>query len=571
MEVHERHDTAALHHAVRSHRRVDAPGQQARHASRGPRRQATGSALLVEVVERLGGQHLDVDDELGVAEVDPPAARFLDASADLALNLRRGERKPLVGPPRGHAKAAACAIAEVAKDRGAQQLDVGRTRSRVREVGDAEHMADSFADLVAARERTEHDFDPSHQRANARHLQVRQGTTDVAHEPAQEPGTVLPLEGNLLIVDDNGVHRGICNRRICQCEALFTLSEARMRGSVPAHDGPLDRSGQAGVDPVAGEEQTGDAGPGLRTRWLVRRHGKCRALLADDDRPPHLGARSRRKRRAHLAQAQSHQFLVGLAHHRVGTARDERQMRGLLAEDAFACRTPTAWSGPGRPTNDSVVTARSSQRLTVTIGDAAVLRAFAATGASGGGTFSKTSGGVPRVLRRRRRTHRQPGRWSSPAVRAACNPSASPSWPAPHLMCATAFVLTSPPRSSMNRFARQGVQLVERLQRYRERGVAAAGAEHAGEDAGKGCRGGDVDRLVQRRDGKRFPQQLDEPRWSVGVARATAALFHPQALTCGALGRLPRRSDDAPHPQHGDAIAPSKCIPGMTPAGKVQR
>ena len=64
-------------------------------------------------------------------------------------------------------------------------------------------------------------------------------------------------------------------------EVTLTI-EAGARRHVPGARGALDGSGQAGVDPVAGEEQAGD---GVITPGLVRLTGcqrKRRALFAND-------------------------------------------------------------------------------------------------------------------------------------------------------------------------------------------------------------------------------------------------------------------------------------------------
>ena len=70
-----------------------------RHATRPP--VPVGSppapALLAEEIERVVRQHLEVNRQRRIVEIDAPALRFLDAAADLALDLRRRERKALVG------------------------------------------------------------------------------------------------------------------------------------------------------------------------------------------------------------------------------------------------------------------------------------------------------------------------------------------------------------------------------------------------------------------------------------------------------------------------------------------
>ena len=72
------------------------------------------TTLLAEEIERMLRQHLDVDAQLAIVEIDAPPGAVLDPSADFALDLRRGEREPLVGSLRPHAKRSGPAIVQVA-------------------------------------------------------------------------------------------------------------------------------------------------------------------------------------------------------------------------------------------------------------------------------------------------------------------------------------------------------------------------------------------------------------------------------------------------------------------------
>ncbi len=131
MEVHEGHGAAALHHAVRGHRRIDAAGQQARHASCGAGRQAAGAALLAEEVERLVGEHLDVTRRAPgcsrstvqprASLMRPPISRSTcgEVSGN-RLSARRADTRKL-----RHVRSR-----EVAEDGGAQHLEVGRATAR---------------------------------------------------------------------------------------------------------------------------------------------------------------------------------------------------------------------------------------------------------------------------------------------------------------------------------------------------------------------------------------------------------------------------------------------------------
>ena len=101
MKVDQQHRAAAPHHPVRRHRRVDAARQQARDAAAGAGRQPAGARLLAEEVERVG----PAASRCGSSAPDASRStcqprRLLDQPADLALDLRRRERQPLVGARR---------------------------------------------------------------------------------------------------------------------------------------------------------------------------------------------------------------------------------------------------------------------------------------------------------------------------------------------------------------------------------------------------------------------------------------------------------------------------------------
>src|SRR5690242_107229 len=128
--------------------RIDPAGQQAHDAAGRSGRQASCSSLFAEKVERPISEQLDVDDQLRIVEVYRPAARLLDAATDLALDLRRCQRKALVGATGRDAKAGARAIAQLVENRRGDRVEVSRNvrptvlerrMSRVRKIGDAEH------------------------------------------------------------------------------------------------------------------------------------------------------------------------------------------------------------------------------------------------------------------------------------------------------------------------------------------------------------------------------------------------------------------------------------------------
>ena len=65
-----------------------------------------------------------MNSQLGIVKIDSPAFRFLDASADLALNLGRGERKSLVGAASRYTERGCRALAQIAQDRLRDRVDI---------------------------------------------------------------------------------------------------------------------------------------------------------------------------------------------------------------------------------------------------------------------------------------------------------------------------------------------------------------------------------------------------------------------------------------------------------------
>ena len=115
MKVHRDDAASALHQPIARHRRIDAAREQRDDTAADTGRHAARAGFLPEVVERLARERLDVDRELRIVEVDGPSLRFLDATAHFALDLRRRQRKSLVGPLRRHAERGHPQIAEIAR------------------------------------------------------------------------------------------------------------------------------------------------------------------------------------------------------------------------------------------------------------------------------------------------------------------------------------------------------------------------------------------------------------------------------------------------------------------------
>ena len=151
--------------------------------------------------------------ELGVLEIDAPAARLLDPPADLALGLRRRQRKPLVGAPHRDPEALARAIAEIVQDRRGDAVQIeGGPADAYEKFATPNDPPDPLADGLGRGGRPEHELDSSHQRANGLDVEIGHGLAQIAHEPRHEPRPVLSFERDLLVVDDDRGHRAVTTR-----------------------------------------------------------------------------------------------------------------------------------------------------------------------------------------------------------------------------------------------------------------------------------------------------------------------------------------------------------------------
>ena len=262
----------------------------------------------------------------------PPTSRSICGEVNgKRLSARRADTRNVARLP----------IAEVAQDRRGERVEVVRRRgrrarsSRCRTPG-----ASRSRDLVPGRVRRRASISmrPITDRTAA-HVETASALAEVPHEQLDEPRPVLPLEREFLVVNDDGVHRVI--------RPQTSAARHGVGGPVPAAHRALDRSGQAGVDPVAGEEEPGDRRARGGPRRLAGRQRERGARLADRPWPRTQRARRapRQRVRAARACASVDQLVVRPREHVVGAARHERQVRRRVAEHDAACRTPTASRG----------------------------------------------------------------------------------------------------------------------------------------------------------------------------------------------------------------------------------
>jgi hypothetical protein len=147
-----------------------------------------------------------VDGQSRTAEIDVPPGRFLDEAADFALHLRRGERKPLVSARRRHAERRRAAAADVSENRRGQRVEIMRPPAGHRVVRDPENTRQARLRLGPRRVGTQLDLEAPHTRSKRAHMQARQCGLQIADQDLNEPGTVLPFQRQLLVVNHHCIH-----------------------------------------------------------------------------------------------------------------------------------------------------------------------------------------------------------------------------------------------------------------------------------------------------------------------------------------------------------------------------
>ena len=96
-------------------------------------------------------------------------------------------------------------LAKIPQDGVCDRLEVDRHPAREREVGDAKRVTDAIGHFVGRCGWTWHHLDTAHEGADLCAREVRDRALEAAHQLGEEPGPVLPLESNLLVINDEGV------------------------------------------------------------------------------------------------------------------------------------------------------------------------------------------------------------------------------------------------------------------------------------------------------------------------------------------------------------------------------
>ncbi len=147
-------------------------------------------------------------------------------------------------------------------------------------------------------------------------------TLQVADEHLHEPGAVPSLERQLLVVDDDRGHAS---------------GQRGVGGPMSAADGALDRSGQAGVDPVAGEVQSPRTA--VRARAAAAGPAQARTSRAARERPWRAGACADRARgNASRSSSCATAISSSLARFATTATRRSRRATGARPTSPNACR-----------------------------------------------------------------------------------------------------------------------------------------------------------------------------------------------------------------------------------------
>src|SRR5687768_10402560 len=149
---------------------------------------------------------LDANDKCGVRQIHRPAACVLHTTPDDAFELGRRHGKRLVGSTHGHSKVRNTVGRQMLDDRRRNGFDVRRDAASKSKVGKPECSTETIAHLGPLGLLSEHDLDSTHRHANRADVQIGKQRTQVAEQPMNEPGTVLSLERDFLVMRDDGKH-----------------------------------------------------------------------------------------------------------------------------------------------------------------------------------------------------------------------------------------------------------------------------------------------------------------------------------------------------------------------------
>ena len=128
------------------------------------------------------------------------------------------------------------------------------------EVCNAECRHDPSLDLFPVGVWAQYQLETPHEGAHPNDIEVGGRRAKIPNQALDKPRAIASLEGDFLIVNDDGVHtHGL----------PFELSERQLGRAMSADDGALDGTGQTGLDPITGQIEPSDHRLGARPRWLA--------------------------------------------------------------------------------------------------------------------------------------------------------------------------------------------------------------------------------------------------------------------------------------------------------------
>ena len=202
VEMHEEHPAAALHHAPRRHRRVDAAREQRRHCTGGADGQPAGAFDTVERDIGLRRQHLDVDHLVGVLEIHARGHARHDEGAQRAVEIHAAHGIGLERAPRGDAERREGPPLEQPVEQRLHRVERGRRAVRERDAGHAEDARRAVAGRLRRGMVLEVHQDAAGELLDRGGARVGQRALDVAPQVPQEQRAIAALEADLVVVHD---------------------------------------------------------------------------------------------------------------------------------------------------------------------------------------------------------------------------------------------------------------------------------------------------------------------------------------------------------------------------------
>ena len=231
---------------------------------------------------------------------------------------------------------------------------------------------------------------------------------NVAHEPSDEPRTVLALEGDLRIVNEDRSHAGVpAFARAANHAAPARSRRSGLRPRRRTHDDPTSRliRSSPAIPCRSSRRRAAILRPRSASPAAAARRERAKTSSAFRGPPGSSGAVA--DRAAGSASRTSPSAIAvssSLVCETIASAPLEIRERCEASPPTMARRSKIHWKfRPGRPTSGSCITAASNHRLTVTIGRLASAVALATVCSSPARDFDRTARETSATARSRSR------------------------------------------------------------------------------------------------------------------------------------------------------------------------